>query len=82
VECLKRQDRQVLGFEDFTDTDIAILEAALAPDASEAFDRKLKSQARANQRGGKICFMFRYSAPLPKGRPAKSGKDKRQLDLL
>jgi prevent-host-death family protein len=39
---LKRGDRQVLGLEDFTDSDIAALEQARAPDASKAFDDELK----------------------------------------
>jgi hypothetical protein len=33
----------VLGLEDFTDTDIAALEAARAPESSKAFDHELKS---------------------------------------
>jgi Antitoxin Phd_YefM, type II toxin-antitoxin system len=44
---LKRRDRQVFGLEDFTDAHITALEAARAPDSSKAFDRELKSQARA-----------------------------------
>ena len=39
---LKRRDRQVLGLEDFTDADLAALEATRAPDSSKAFDRELK----------------------------------------
>jgi antitoxin Phd_YefM of type II toxin-antitoxin system len=39
---LKRRDRQVLGLEDFTDADIAVLEETRAPDSSKAFDRELK----------------------------------------
>jgi prevent-host-death family protein len=38
---LKRRDRQVMGFDDFTDEDIAALEAARAPDAAKAFDSEL-----------------------------------------
>ena len=39
---LKRRDRQVLGLEDFTDTDVKTLEETRAPDSSKAFDRELK----------------------------------------
>jgi prevent-host-death family protein len=35
---LKRRDRQVLGLDDFTDEDIAALEATRAPEYSKAFD--------------------------------------------
>jgi PHD/YefM family antitoxin component YafN of YafNO toxin-antitoxin module len=38
---LKRRDRQVLTLEDFTDADIAALEATRAPEASKAFDDEL-----------------------------------------
>ncbi len=38
---LKRRDRQVLRLEDFTEADIASLEAARAPEASKAFDAEL-----------------------------------------
>ena len=39
---LKRRDRQVLDLEDFTDADIAAVEATRAPESSKAFDRELK----------------------------------------
>jgi len=39
---LKRRERQVLGLEDFTDTDIADLEAARAPEAAKALNHELK----------------------------------------
>ncbi len=39
---LKRRERQVLGLGDFTDADIAALEAARAPEAAKAFDFELK----------------------------------------
>ena len=38
---LKRRDRQVLGLGDFTDDDIAALEATRAPESSKAFDQEL-----------------------------------------
>jgi prevent-host-death family protein len=38
---LKLRDRQVLGLGDFTDTDIADLEATRAPESSRAFDHEL-----------------------------------------
>jgi hypothetical protein len=38
---LKRRDRQVLGLDDFTDADIATLEATRAPESSKAFDHEL-----------------------------------------
>jgi len=38
---LKRRDRQVLGLGDFTDADIAALEATRAPESSKAFDHEL-----------------------------------------
>jgi prevent-host-death family protein len=38
---LKRRDRQVLGLDDFTDDDLAALEATRAPDATKAFDSEL-----------------------------------------
>jgi PHD/YefM family antitoxin component YafN of YafNO toxin-antitoxin module len=38
---LKHRDRQVLTLADFTDADIAALEAIRAPDASKAFDHEL-----------------------------------------
>jgi len=41
---LKRRDREVLGLEDFTDKDLAALEAARAPEAAKAFDNELKPE--------------------------------------
>jgi len=38
---LKQRDRQVLVLDDFTDDDIAALEATHAPDAAKAFDSEL-----------------------------------------
>jgi prevent-host-death family protein len=38
---LKRRDRQVMGLDDFTDADIAALEATRAPESSKAFDHEL-----------------------------------------
>jgi PHD/YefM family antitoxin component YafN of YafNO toxin-antitoxin module len=38
---LTRRDRQVLTLDDFTDADIASLEATRAPEASKAFDDEL-----------------------------------------
>ncbi|HMR32451.1 MAG TPA: type II toxin-antitoxin system Phd/YefM family antitoxin [Geminicoccaceae bacterium] len=35
---LKRRDRRVMGLEDFSEADIAALEAIRAPEASKAFD--------------------------------------------
>jgi prevent-host-death family protein len=35
---LKRRDRVVLGLDDFDESDIALLEAARAPEATKAFD--------------------------------------------
>lgn len=40
---LKRRDREVLGLGDFTEADIAALEATRAPEASQAFDDELNS---------------------------------------
>ena len=39
---LKRRDREVLALSDFTEADIAALEAARAPDAARAFDHELE----------------------------------------
>ena len=39
-----RRDREVLGLEDFTDDDLAALEAARAPKAAKAFDHELKPE--------------------------------------
>ena len=39
---LKRRDRQVLHLDNFTDADIAAVEATRAPDASQALDHELK----------------------------------------
>lgn len=39
---LKQRDRQVLELADFTDADIAALEAASARESSKAFDHELK----------------------------------------
>jgi prevent-host-death family protein len=39
---LKRRERQVLGLDDFSDADIAALEATRAPESSRAFDNELK----------------------------------------
>ena len=39
---LKRRDRQVLSLNDFTDADIAAVEAARASDSSKAFDHEMK----------------------------------------
>lgn len=41
---LKRRDREILGLEDFTDEDLAALEAARAPEAAKAFDHELKPE--------------------------------------
>jgi hypothetical protein len=38
---LKRRDRQVLSLADFTETDIAALEATRAPELSRDFDHEL-----------------------------------------
>jgi prevent-host-death family protein len=38
---LKRRDRVVLTLDDFTEADIAVLEATRAPEASKAFDDEL-----------------------------------------
>jgi prevent-host-death family protein len=38
---LKRRDRQVMGLEDFSEADIATLEAARAPESSKVFDDEL-----------------------------------------
>jgi prevent-host-death family protein len=38
---LKRRDRRVMSLEDFTDADIAALEAARAPEAAKVFDDEL-----------------------------------------
>ena len=38
---LKRRDRQVLTLGDFTDADIAAVEAARAPESSREFDHEL-----------------------------------------
>lgn len=40
---LKRRDREVLGLGDFTDADIAALEATRAPETSKAFDDEVTS---------------------------------------
>ena len=39
---LKRRDREVLGLDDFTEADIAALEASRPPADSMAFDHELK----------------------------------------
>ena len=39
---LKRRDRQVLTLSDFTEADIAALEATRAPESSKAFDHELQ----------------------------------------
>jgi hypothetical protein len=39
---LKRRDRQVLGFEDFTDADIAAIEASRPPAEARAYDVEMK----------------------------------------
>jgi prevent-host-death family protein len=39
---LKRRDRQVLTLDDFTDEDIAALEATRAPESSKAFDHEVE----------------------------------------
>ena len=41
---LKRRDRRVLGLDDFTDEDLAALEAVRAPDAAKDFDQELKPE--------------------------------------
>lgn len=37
-ERLKRRDRRAMSLDDFTDDDVAALEAARAPEAAKAFD--------------------------------------------
>ena len=39
---LKRRDRQMLSLDDFTDADIAVVEATGAPVSAKAFDHELK----------------------------------------
>jgi prevent-host-death family protein len=39
---LKRRDRQVLTLSDFTEADIAALEATRAPESSKAFDHEMQ----------------------------------------
>jgi PHD/YefM family antitoxin component YafN of YafNO toxin-antitoxin module len=39
---LKRRDREVLGLDDFTEADIAALEASRPPDEAKAFDHEWK----------------------------------------
>jgi PHD/YefM family antitoxin component YafN of YafNO toxin-antitoxin module len=39
---LKRRDREVLGLDDFTEADIAALEASHPPEDTKAFDHELK----------------------------------------
>jgi prevent-host-death family protein len=39
---LKRRDRQVLGLEDFTDSDLASIRAAEPPAETALFDHELK----------------------------------------
>lgn len=39
---LKRREREVLGLEDFSEADIAALEAARAQEAAKAFNPELK----------------------------------------
>jgi PHD/YefM family antitoxin component YafN of YafNO toxin-antitoxin module len=38
---LKRRDREVLGLEDFSEEDVAALEATRAPETSKAFDHEV-----------------------------------------
>lgn len=40
---LKRYDRQVLGLEDFSDADIALLKESRTPEEAKAFDAEVKS---------------------------------------
>ena len=40
---LKRRDRRVMSLEDFTDADIAALEAVRAPESAKAFDDELNT---------------------------------------
>jgi len=40
---LKRRDREVLGLEDFTEADLAAIEASEASESSKAFDHELDS---------------------------------------
>jgi prevent-host-death family protein len=40
---LKRRDRQVLRLDDFTESDLAALEATRAPESSKVFDDDLKT---------------------------------------
>lgn len=39
---LKRRDRQVLGLDDFTDVDLAALEASSPPEAAAAFNDEIR----------------------------------------
>ncbi|WP_036295355.1 type II toxin-antitoxin system Phd/YefM family antitoxin [Methylosinus sp. PW1] len=39
---LKRRDREALGVEDFTDADIAALEASRPPEEAKAFDHEFE----------------------------------------
>jgi prevent-host-death family protein len=41
-ERLKRRDRQVMAVSDFTDADLAALEAARAPQEAAIFDAEIK----------------------------------------
>lgn len=42
---LKRRDREVLTREDFTEADLAALEATRAPESSKAYDHELDKPA-------------------------------------
>ncbi|HLY57036.1 MAG TPA: hypothetical protein VKS60_15840 [Stellaceae bacterium] len=42
-ERLKRRDREVLGLDDFTEADLAALEASRPPAESAAFDGEIES---------------------------------------
>lgn len=39
---LKRYDRQVMGLEDFSEADIALLDKSRAPEEAKAFDAEVK----------------------------------------
>ena len=43
---LQRRQRKVLGLDDFTEADIAALEASRPPDEAKAFDSEVKRRRR------------------------------------
>jgi prevent-host-death family protein len=65
---LKRRDREVLGLDDFTEADIAALEAAVPPVEAAAFDHEMNGE-NCEALASSNAFVEAHGLPLAGKRP-------------